>query len=90
VTFNVQVFSLGFNSNSLSAKIGQPVTVNVSNTAGVPHTFSIDGVTGADTGTIGPGTTKSITFTPTAEGSLTFYCKIHGANAMKGTLTVTP
>jgi plastocyanin len=34
------------------------------------------------------GQSKSVSFTPTQAGSLTFFCTVHGQAAMSGTLTV--
>ena len=86
---SMTIADLLFNPDRITARAGQPVTINLRNTGALPHTFTITGLTGADSNTINGGGTGSVTFTPTAAGSLTFFCKIHGQTVMAGTLTVT-
>jgi plastocyanin len=63
--------------------------VNIAFTAsGAPHSFTIDGL--ADTGVVAAGGTGSASFTPAAAGTLSFYCRVHGASVMGGQITVTP
>jgi plastocyanin len=84
----VGVRNFAYSPATLSAQVGQSVTVNVTNSGPAPHTFTIDGLT--DSGSIANGTSKSVTFTPTQARTYTFYCTIHGAAVMSGTLTVGP
>jgi len=87
-TQQVGVRNFAYSPATLSAQVGQPVTINVTNSGPAPHTFTIDGLT--DSGSIANGTSKSVTFTPTQARTYTFYCTIHGAAVMSGTLTVGP
>ena len=75
-----------FSPASLAARSGQVVTINVRNDGQRPHTFTIDGV--VDSGRLAAGESKTVEFTPTA-GSLTFYCMVHGAAQMSGSLSVS-
>jgi plastocyanin len=63
------------------------VTVNVKNDGQRPHSFTIDGV--VDTGRLDAGQSKTVEFTPSSAGSLAFYCTIHTAAVMSGTVTVS-
>ncbi len=84
----VSVTEFSYTPASFNVRAGQPVTVNVSNVGRVNHTFTISGVT--DSGAINAGGSKTVTFTPTQAGTLTFFCTIHGANVMSGHITVAP
>ncbi|HLF71713.1 MAG TPA: cupredoxin domain-containing protein [Dehalococcoidia bacterium] len=89
-TVTVTAVDFSFNPLTLTVKVGQPVFLTLINSGSASHSFTISGV--ADTGILGGGTAKQITFTPTSAGTLTFFCLIHGvgSGSMKGTLTVTP
>jgi plastocyanin len=84
---NVATLDNSFNPATSSARAGQKVTVNVKNDGQRPHSFTIDGV--VDTGRLDAGQSKTVEFTPSAAGSLTFYCTIHSAAVMSGTMTVS-
>ena len=83
----VTVRNFSYTPASITAQVGQTVSVNVTNAGPSPHTFTIDGLT--DSGSIANGASKTVTFTPTQARTYTFYCTIHGASVMSGTLTVT-
>ena len=83
----VSIVEFAFQPASFNVKVGQAVTVNVSNTGKVSHTFTIAGV--ADSGTLSAGTNKAVQFTPTQAGTLTFFCNIHGQATMSGQITVS-
>jgi len=85
---SIQVRNFSYSPSGLTVQAGQPVTLNVTNAGPAPHTFTITGVT--DSGSIASGTSKAVQFSVAQPGSLTFFCTIHGANVMSGTLTVTP
>jgi plastocyanin len=87
MTVQEQVRNFAYSPVTISGQVGQPITVNVTNSGPSPHTFTIDGLT--DSGSIANGTSKSVTFTPTQARTYTFYCTIHGAAVLSGTLTVT-
>jgi plastocyanin len=78
-----------FSPNALTGRAGQALSLQVANAGQFPHTFTIDGLAGADTNTVNAGGNMSITFTPAVAGTLTFYCKVHGAALMSGQLTVS-
>jgi plastocyanin len=76
----------GFSPATFSVAAGSKVVVaNDSQVA--PHTWTADDGS-FDTGTIDPGA-KSAAITLTKKGTFGFYCKIHGAALMHGTVTVT-
>ena len=87
VVLNVATLDNSFNPATSSARAGQKVTVNVKNDGQRPHSFTIDGV--VDTGRLDAGQSKTVEFTPSSAGSLAFYCTIHTAAVMSGTLTVS-
>ena len=76
---------------TLTAKVGQAVTVNLQNTGNLDHSFVIDELS-VKLETVKAGTTQSVTFTPGTAGTYTFYCDVpgHKAAGMTGTFTVTP
>jgi len=85
---NVQMRNFAYTPAALTVQAGQPVTLNVANSGPAPHTFTIAGV--VDSGSVASGTSKTVQFSVAQPGSLTFFCTIHGASVMSGTLTVTP
>ncbi len=87
VVLNVTTLDNSFNPATASARAGQKVTVNVKNDGQRPHTFTIDGV--VDSGRLNAGESKTVEFTPGTAGSLAFYCTIHTAAVMSGTLNVS-
>ena len=87
VVLNVATLDNSFNPATASARAGQKVTVNVKNDGQRPHSFTIDGV--VDTGRLDAGQSKTVEFTPSSSGALTFYCTIHTQAVMSGTLTVS-
>ena len=82
----VTVVDFSYAPTEITAKAGQPVTLDITNSGQTAHTFTITGV--VDSGSIGAGQSKTVTFTPASAGSLQFFCTIHGASVMSGKLTV--
>jgi len=76
----------GFDPAELTAAAGEEVSVEIMNTGDMPHTFTIDEL--VDSGTVAAGESAMVTFTPSQAGELTFYCTIHTAEVMSGTLQV--
>jgi plastocyanin len=76
-----------FSPNTLTARAGQLLQINLKNDGQRPHTFTIDGV--VDSGRLESGATGSVQFTPSQAGTLTYYCTVHGRDRMNGTLTVS-
>ncbi len=86
-TVNMTITGFVYAPGTLTAKPGQKVTVTVRNNDSAPHTFTIDGI--VDSGNLAKDESKTIEFTPSQAGTLSFYCKVHGAQRMSGTLTVS-
>lgn len=83
---SMSVFDFGYDPAGLTVTSGDEVMLEVTNTGGLPHTFTIDGV--VDSGVVEAGESASVSFTPDETGTLTFYCTIHGESRMSGELTV--
>ena len=79
-----------YNPTTLSAQVGQAVNVTLENGGALDHTFLIDELA-VNSGTVSPGQSGTISFTPSKAGTYTFYCNIagHKEGGMVGTLTVT-
>jgi plastocyanin len=82
------IIDFAFQPATLTGRVGQAINLNVTNRGQAPHTFTIQGVT--DSGTLNGGASRAVTFTPSAAGTLTYFCLIHGQARMSGTITVTP
>jgi plastocyanin len=82
----VTMVDFAYSPTTLTARVGQQVSLDVVNNGQAPHTFTITGV--VDSGTINSGQTRVVSFTPSQAGTLQFICVIHGAAAMSGTVTV--
>jgi plastocyanin len=82
----VKMRDFSYEPKTLTGRAGQAVTLELKNEGAQPHTFTIAGV--VDSERVEAGKSKSISFTPTQAGSLTFFCTVHGQAAMSGTLTV--
>lgn len=63
---------------SSTAKVGEPVTLEVHNSLEAPHGFKIEGYVPETA--IGAGETKSFTFTPKSKGVLNVKCHLHPAH----------
>lgn len=83
----VTIIDFSYTPQQLTARAGQKVTLSLRNSGQFPHTFTIDGL--VDSGRIDGGGSKTIEFTATQAGTLTFYCTIHGASRLSGTLAVS-
>jgi plastocyanin len=75
-----------FAPNQLINLVNDPATVVVTNSGAAPHTFTIQGL--VDSGSIAPGQSRTVQFTPTTAGDLTFFCTIHGQNVMNGRISI--
>jgi nitrite reductase (NO-forming) len=78
-----------FDATTLSASVGQPVTLTYINQGLIDHAFVIDNF--VDEQTVSPGQTTTFNFTPARAGTFKFYCAIpgHEAAGMTGMLIVT-
>lgn len=84
VALEVSAVDNSFEPSSLSAPAGSEVTIDITNDGENPHTLTIDDPE-VDTSTIEAGQSATVTFTM-PDSSIEFYCAIHGANAMAGTI----
>jgi plastocyanin len=85
---SVSVFEFGYTPGQMIATAGAAVTISLRNTGTTAHTFTISGVVDQR---VLAGTTTEVRFTaPSRSGPQTFFCTVHGRDAMSGTLTVTP
>lgn len=87
VTISGSEFS--YEPATISAKVGQSVTVVYTNVGKYPHDFVIDEL-GVKSQTIKAGETETFTFTPSKAGTFAFYCSLpnHREKGMVGTLSV--
>ena len=74
---------------TISARVGQQVTVTYTNVGQYPHDFVIDELD-VRSQTIKPGETATFSFVPNKSGSFSFYCSLpnHLERGMRGTITV--
>jgi uncharacterized cupredoxin-like copper-binding protein len=88
---NLKAEDIKYDTMSITAKVGQPVTVNVQNAGALEHSFVIDALS-VKLEHVQAGQTATVTFTPIAAGTYESYCDVPGHKdaGMKGTLTVTP
>jgi plastocyanin len=82
---SITIADFSYSPARFNAAAGQQVTVTVRNTGQQAHTFTIKDV--VDSGTIAPGETKTVTFTP--GGNLIYFCTIHGQALMSGQVIVS-
>ena len=80
-----------FDLDSMTAKVGQPITIQFVNDDMMDHAFAIDALD-FYTDQIGPHETVSVTFTPQAVGTYQFRCPFPGHDqlGMVGTFEVVP
>jgi plastocyanin len=86
-TLSVVTQDFMFVPASLTAKVGQAVTVTIKNEGKAEHNFSITSLNVNQD--LSPGKTETVTFTPKTAGDLQFFCEYHKTSKnMVGTLTV--
>ncbi len=90
VSFNIEGQDILYDNTSLTAQVGQEVTVTLENVGALEHSFLIDEL-GVDSGSVAAGASGTVTFTPSTAGTFTFYCNIpgHSDAGMVGELTVS-
>ena len=88
-TITVSGSEFSYAPNTISAQVGQAVTVVYTNAGKYPHNFVIDEL-GVKSQTINAGETDTFTFTPTKAGAFPFYCSLpnHLERGMVGTISV--
>lgn len=89
VSLNVTISNFSFAPNPITVRAGQQLTLNVANQDTAPHTLTIMGG-GGSTGQIAGGGRGSVVTTRPATGQVQFFCEVHGAARMSGTLTILP
>ncbi len=87
VTVVAKEFS--YTPSKITVRAGQPVQLVLDNKGVIEHDFVVDKFK-VKTGTVQPGKTGTVTFTPNAKGTFEFYCSVpgHKEAGMKGTLVV--
>lgn len=75
-----------FAPSMLQAMFGDDLTIQVVNNGENPHSFTID-VLEVDTGVLQTGDTAEVTFSM-PDQDVQYYCTVHGADVMSGTITV--
>lgn len=88
-TVTIKMTDLRFDADTIAAKAGQPLTIQIENDDTMDHAFSLDGAN-IQTDDIRPRQATSITFTPSKAGTYAFYCPVvgHAGLGMVGTLEV--
>jgi len=88
VSLSVTISNFSFAPNPITVRAGQQLTLNVTNSDSPPHTLAITG--GPTTGTLASGAKGTVNFSRPSTGQVQFFCEIHGAARMSGTITVLP
>jgi plastocyanin len=103
VTLDFEGRDISFDKTSATANAGQQITVNFNNVGSLEHNWILippgtdaltatqeDALSGANSGILAAGETKTFTFTAPPAGEYTFVCTVegHAAAGMLGTLTV--
>jgi plastocyanin len=89
VSLGMTISNFSFAPNPITVRANQPLTLNVTNQDQVPHTLTIMGG-GGSTGRLAGGGRGSVTFTRPSPGQVQFFCEVHGAQRMSGTITILP
>jgi plastocyanin len=87
--YKIEAFSFGYSPSEIKTRVGQRVGFQITNSSGIPHTFTIDELQ-VDV-RLSPGKTETIEFTPNKAGDFSYYCTIagHKAAGMFGDLIVS-
>lgn len=83
-TANVVMQNIAFNPSAITVTVG--TTVTWTNDDSTNHTVTFTDLAGVDSGTLSRGQAFSHTFD--TAGTFHYYCRIHGAAVMSGTVTV--
>ncbi|MGQ0605144.1 MAG: cupredoxin domain-containing protein [Anaerolineales bacterium] len=83
--------AMSYDPVTLTAQVGQPVSIKFENVGALEHTFLIDELN-VKSDKVQPGQTATLTFTPDTAGTYMIYCDVlgHKEAGMVGTLTVNP
>jgi uncharacterized cupredoxin-like copper-binding protein len=87
----IKAVDIKYDTTTLSAKVGETLTITLENDGALEHSFVIDELN-VKIEHVQPGQKGSATFTLTSPGTYTYYCDVPGHRQAKmvGTLTVTP
>ncbi len=80
----VTIKNFQFQPQSITAKVGQPITWTDQDSA--QHGAILDGDSSCSTGTLSTNQSGSLVFSK--PGTYTYHCTVHG-NTMTGTITIT-
>lgn len=86
-TIQVAMVDNNFAPSMLELPAGEEVTISTPNNGQNSHSFTIDDLD-VDTGVIEAGEGAEVTFT-VPEGETEYYCTVHGAAVMSGTITAS-
>lgn len=91
LTITIKAKDLRFDVDTITAKVGQPVTIRLENDDDMDHAFSIEALN-VQSEKIGSHKITSVTFTPQQAGTYQFRCPLpgHAQLGMIGTLSVVP
>jgi plastocyanin len=89
-TLNVTATEFKFDPANVTAKTGQPVTLNLNNKGTVIHDWVVQGMSIPVSVEAQPGKTASVTFTPPTAGTFKVVCTqpAHEQSGMVGQLVV--
>ena len=87
----IKAQDIKYDTTSISAKVGDTLTITLENDGALEHSFVIDELN-VKIEHVQPGQKGSATITLKQAGTYTFYCSVpgHRQAGMTGTLTVTP
>jgi plastocyanin len=83
----VEAYDFRFDPKTLSAKVGQKMTLTVANEGTTEHNFSITSLHVDQD--VEKGKDATVSFTPTRGGTLQFFCEYHRGRGMTGTIDVS-
>jgi plastocyanin len=86
-TVEVTASDFSFTPGKLTATMGDPFDLVLSNAGAAPHTFTIDEFdVDAE---VAAGLEKTVSVTPSESGEFSFFCRFHGQQGMRGSITVS-
>jgi plastocyanin len=87
----VEAYDFRFEPKTLTAKVGDEVTLTFKNEGKAEHNFSVPppGVDQAVDKDVEEGKTVSVSFTADQAGKIEFFCKYHKSRGMVGSLDVS-
>jgi plastocyanin len=86
-TVEVTTNDLSFSPSKLTARVGDPFDVVLTNASNAPHTFTIDEF--EVDAEVAAGEEKTLSVTPSESGEFSYYCRFHRQQGMQGSITVS-